>query len=82
LLVFLHWGLAKLAAKSPKLSSILEGSVIMLGRNGSTDSATMLRHSVSRADLGEALRQVSIAGERQTPRITLEPSGKITILKA
>jgi uncharacterized membrane protein YcaP (DUF421 family) len=82
LLVFLHWTLAKLAAKSAKLSSILEGAPITLGRNGSADRATMLRHSVSRSDLEEALRQVSVGEESGTSRITLEPSGKITILKA
>ena len=61
---------------------ILEGAPITLGRNGSAARATMLRCPVSRSDLEEALRQASAGEESGTSGITLEPSGKITILKA
>jgi len=81
-LMVLHWILAQAAARSPRLASMLEGTPIELGRGGLVDQATMRRHSVSQRDLDEALRQSNLEEVGNTRRVTLEPSGKITVLKS
>ena len=82
LLMALHWILAQAAARSRWLAGILEGKAIELGRGGSVDQAILRRHSVSRRDLEEALRQASVDDVGQTRRVVLEPSGKINVLKS
>ncbi len=81
MLIALHWFLAQAAARSPRLAGILEGTPIELGRGGSVDPVTMRRHSVSRRDLDEALRQSGVEEDGKTSRVVLEPSGKIDVPK-
>lgn len=81
LLVALHWVLAHLVARSTLLSRIIEGSAVELARSGRSIVSMFHRHSVSGADLEEALRQAGVQDVAATKLITLEPSGKITILK-
>ena len=42
----------------------------------------MLRHGISEADINEALRQSGLTEPGPTRLVTLEPSGKITVLKS
>lgn len=81
-LVLLHWLLAQGAARSPGLARLVEGAAIDLGQAGRLDEAARLRQSVSAADLDEALRQTGVDSVGETARITLEPSGKITVRRA
>lgn len=81
LLLFLHWLLAKAVARWPLWASLLEGETVVLSRGGVENRSAMLRHSVSRGDLGEALRQSSVEQVADTSLVSLEPSGKITVLK-
>lgn len=81
-LMGLHWVLARAAAWRPAFSHALEGRSIRLAQDGALDPEAMKRHAVTEADLQEALRQVSLDTVRGTRRITLEPSGKITVVKA
>lgn len=81
-LVLLHWLLAQGAARSSVLARLVEGTAIDLGRGGRLDETVRLRQSLSAADLDEALRQTGIDDVRETARITLEPSGKITVKRA
>src|SRR3954453_20825436 len=60
LLVALHWVLARLGASSPGLSQIIEGDPIELARHGKAIAAILEHHSVSKSDLGEALRQSGV----------------------
>lgn len=80
-LVLLHWVLAHLAARLQPVSRLVEGSPIILARGGEMTRGERIRHSVSEADLAEALRQSGISRPEEAEQITLEPSGKITILK-
>jgi uncharacterized membrane protein YcaP (DUF421 family) len=82
LLVGLHWILAQAAARSPRLSRVLEGHGIRLAIEGEADRAAFLREAVSEKDLHEALRQSGVEDVTQTRLVTLEPSGTITVLKA
>jgi uncharacterized membrane protein YcaP (DUF421 family) len=81
LLVALHGVVARLVATSPGLSHIIEGDPIELARGGTANPAILEHHSVSKADLDEALRQSGVDDIADSRIVTLEPSGKITVLK-
>jgi uncharacterized membrane protein YcaP (DUF421 family) len=81
LLVALHWVLARLVVSSPGLSRIIEGRAVELAHRGTTRGSALGRHAVSRSDLDEALRQAGVEDIAAARVVTLEPSGKITVLK-
>ncbi len=81
LLMLLHWVLSHAAARSSRLSWILEGRPVHLGEGGRVEERTLMRHAVSKADLGEALRGAGLDDPSGTRRVVLEPSGKISVLK-
>jgi uncharacterized membrane protein YcaP (DUF421 family) len=81
LLVALHWVLARLVVSSPGFSRIVEGRPAELARHGAVRGSALGRHAVSQADLGEALRQAGVEDIAAARIVTLEPSGKITVLK-
>jgi uncharacterized membrane protein YcaP (DUF421 family) len=82
LLVALHWALAQGVARSKRLSQIFEGSMVELARAGKVERSQLLHHAVSASDIEEALRQRGVERISDTRLIALEPSGKITVLKA
>jgi uncharacterized membrane protein YcaP (DUF421 family) len=79
-LMAVHWVLARMAAQWPAWSRLLEGQAIELSQGGSLSHAVQ-RHAISEADLSEALRQSGLENAAAARRITLEPSGRITVLK-
>ncbi len=81
LLVGLHWALASLVAASRGLSRIVEGDPVELARHGAPDTSVRARYAVSEADLNEALRQAGVDDIAAARIVTLEPSGKITVVK-
>ena len=81
LLMFLHWLLSLGAAHSAFVSRLVEGRPRILGRDGRVDHRQDLRTAISKADLGEALRQAGVERVDQTRLLVLEPSGKISVLK-
>lgn len=82
LVMVLHWLLSHAAARSPWLAKVVEGRMVELGKSGEIRKSSMTAHAISQADLEEALRQEGVEHISDTKLITLEPSGKITILKA
>ena len=76
----LHWALARGAARSPLLSRWLEGPAVRLATSGRVDDRQRVLHGVSQADMDEAVRQHGLATLDQVERVTLEPSGTITVL--
>ena len=82
LLMALHWLVAHFAARSRRASALLEGMPILLVSAGAIDEGERCRHNVSHADLDEALRGSGVDRVEDTSRVTLEPSGKITLSKA
>ena len=80
-LVALHWVLARLVASSPAFSRIIEGKAIELARHGEPSHSRRERYAVSHSDLDEALRQSGVDDIAAARLVTLEPSGKITVLK-
>ncbi len=81
LIMLLHWVLAQAAARSDRLSTILEGAPLPLVRNGKAEPSAFRRGSISRRDLEEALHQSGVEQITDTKLIVLEPSGRITVLK-
>jgi uncharacterized membrane protein YcaP (DUF421 family) len=81
LLVALHGVLALLVATSRRFSRLIEGEPIELARHGAPQPSVRGRHAISEADLNEALRQAGIDDLAAAHTVTLEPSGKITVLK-
>jgi uncharacterized membrane protein YcaP (DUF421 family) len=77
----LHWVLGRIVAASPTWSALLEGTPVPLARGGVRDDKAMLTFSVSRSDLEEALRGSGVESLADAGVVTLEPSGKITVLK-
>lgn len=81
LLMTLHWALAQASARWVPLSRLFEGSPVPLGRDGRTWPHVLHRHGVSRTDIDEALRQSGLQDFDDVQLATLEPSGKITVIK-
>jgi uncharacterized membrane protein YcaP (DUF421 family) len=79
--MLLHWVLAHAATRSERLSKLVEGAPLTLVRDGKADPLALLRGSISRRDLDEALRQSGVERIDDTRLIVLEPSGQITVLK-
>lgn len=82
LLIGLHWLLAHAAARSPRASLLLEGSMIELVHDGTREPTTLVRQAISEADLNEALRAAGLARLAEAQLIALEPNGKISVAKA
>ena len=59
LLVALHWVLARLVARSPGFSRVIEGKPIQLARHQPSHSVRE-RYAVSQSDLNEALRESGV----------------------
>lgn len=81
LLMALHWLISHIAARSRRASAVLEGSPIDLVTAGHIDERSRRQCGISHADLDEALRGSGIERIDQVARLTLEPSGKMTIQK-
>lgn len=81
LLMALHWVLAQSAARWPRLSHLLEGRPILLAKDGRLDSKSLVTHAVTEADLREALRAHGLEEAGQVRQITLEPSGRLSVLR-
>lgn len=81
LMMLLHWIFARASAVSRRMSVLIEGPAIKLGDSGSLCGSTLLHHNVSEADVMEALRQTQLESASDARLITLEPSGKITVLQ-
>ena len=82
LIIALHWLLAHAAARSDRLSRILEGMPEELARDGKINRRNALRRSVSRNAMEEALRESKLEHLDDARLVMLEPSGRITVLKA
>lgn len=82
LLAFLHWLLARMAARSNGFARLVEGSAAILGQSGAVSEREMRRHNISETDLHEALRKEGVEDAAKTRKITLEPSGVITVITA
>lgn len=82
LFAFMHWLLARSAARSASFARLIEGGAVILGESGTVSEQQLRRHNISATDLHEALRKQGVSDPAETRRITLEPSGNITVISA
>ncbi|WP_315927252.1 DUF421 domain-containing protein [Mesorhizobium sp. SP-1A] len=84
-MVGLHVLVAIAVARSRSLSQLVEGRPIILVERGRVNHKARKDAMISESDLSEALRQEGIdgfSGIEEVETMTLEPSGKISIVKA
>ena len=84
-MAFLHVGAAHCVARNKKLARIIEGGAVTLIERGCIDNRQRKRSKISEADVCEALREHGIDGIDKladVKRMTLEPSGNLSIIKA
>lgn len=79
--VALHGLLANAAARWKGVARVVEERPIDLACDGRIDQATRKRHSVSLTDFDEALRRSGIGDLGKAKQVTLEPSGRITVIE-
>jgi uncharacterized membrane protein YcaP (DUF421 family) len=83
-MAFLHVTLALAVAWNRGMARLFEGRAVTLVDHGSVDNVARKRSKISEADMEEALRQHGLDGEAKlanVKRMTLEPSGKLSIVK-
>jgi uncharacterized membrane protein YcaP (DUF421 family) len=83
-MALLHVTLAHCVARNEKLAHVIEGKSQTLIDHGRIDHGARKRNKISDADLREALREHRIDGEEKVAnvkRLTLEPSGKLSVVK-
>jgi len=83
-MVGLHVLIASAVARSRRLSRIVEGNPVILIEQGRIDHKARKNAMISECDLSEALRQEGVDGENgleEVKKMTLEPSGKISVIK-
>jgi uncharacterized membrane protein YcaP (DUF421 family) len=82
LLMLLHTIFSFAVSRNNRLSDIVEGRAVVLGRDGRLHEDARRRHFISTEDLEEALRQRGVERVDQTKAIHLEADGKISVIKA
>lgn len=68
------------ASRSPRVEQIVQGSAVVIGRNGKPLADELRRHRISEADLEEALREAD-CDMKDMHLAVLEADGQISILR-
>lgn len=79
-LVLLNGLLGLLSARSAKFDALIEGTAVLVGRDGQILKAALRRERVGEADMHKALREAD-CGLDEMARAYLEADGQITVLK-
>ncbi|MGW8390698.1 DUF421 domain-containing protein [Pseudoduganella sp. HUAS MS19] len=79
-LVALNVAIAFITARSKKAADLMEGSAVLLGRDGKVFKAALRRNHVAESDLEQSLREADCPLEKMKYAF-LEADGKITILQ-
>jgi len=80
-LMGVHWLLAQAVTRSSPMSRFLEGKAVRLAPGGVLDERRRRHHSVSDADLAEALREAGVERLEDIRDLVLEPSGKLIAIR-
>lgn len=79
-LITLNLIVGELSARSQRMSAILDGTAVLIGRDGKFFDKVMLRCRVAEADVEQALREADCPRHAMQCAF-LEPDGTITIQK-
>jgi uncharacterized membrane protein YcaP (DUF421 family) len=81
-LIALNYGVAFVAARSPRARAVIEGEPVVLARDGKVFREVLRRELVSNADFLEAMRETGCSEIERIRVATLETNGKISIVLA
>ena len=79
-LILLNWLVGFASARSKRLETIVEGSPVLLAREGQVYRAVLRRELISRADFDKALREAGCLDIGQIKLAVLETNGHITVV--
>ncbi len=79
-LIACNWLVGFATARSRRLDRLVEGSPVLLGRDGRLFEGAMRAQNLSRLDVDEALRDNGVACIEDAALVTLEVDGTITVV--
>lgn len=79
-LVALNMGASFLSSRSKKMAELLDGSAVLLGRNGKTFDDVLKKCRLSQTEVKEALHEADVALD-EMEYMFLEADGNITVQK-
>lgn len=80
-LIVLNWLVGFVGARYGRVSEILEGAPVMLGRDGEIYGGILRRQNISAHDFHEAMRGANCSEESEVKLAILEISGRISVTK-
>ena len=79
-LVSLNWLTGVVTARSRRVEALIEGSPVLLLRDGEVYEAVMRRQNIGRRELDEAMRNVGCTSPADVALAVMETSGNITVV--
>lgn len=80
-LIALNWLVGLVSARSSRVETAIEGSPVLLARNGKIYRDVLRKELISRADFDKALREAGCTEVDDIHSAVLETNGHITIIK-
>jgi len=78
----LQWALTYFNVRIPALERVTQGVSTLVVEQGQVKQQAMLRERLSEADLAMELRQQGATSPQEVEKAYLEPTGKISVIKA
>lgn len=79
-LIALNWTVGLVSARSVKVEAMIEGSPVLLARDGTVYKEVLRKELISRADFDRALREAGCIAIDDIQSAVLETNGHITIV--
>ena len=79
-LISLNWIVGFVSARSEKVEALIEGSPVLLARDGNVYREVLRKELISRADFDKALREAGCLDIGQIKLAVLETNGHITVV--
>lgn len=80
-LLALNWMVGVATARSKRLDTLVQGSPVVLARDGRIDWQELVKRNVSYADFEASKRGADVRDDAEIDLAILETSGKITVLR-
>ena len=80
-LIAVNWLVGFFSARSEKVEAMIEGSPVLLARDGEVYRTVLRKELISRADFDKALREAGCEDVDEVKLAVLETNGHVTIIK-
>lgn len=80
-LMGLNWAVGLASARSARVEALIEGSPVLLARDGKVFKQVLRRELISREDFEKAMREAGVDELDQIQMAVLETNGHITIVR-